>query len=500
MQKTHNIFLKAALSLLVIFSAAGCITDKFDASSGLQSVILQVKIATGEMTKATPTESESVINSVRIYAYRTDGTQVGHFFRASASGESILMDLVLPETGVHNVDFVVIVNEASISFMDDFAFSEEMTQSELSGAKIHNINPTYGFPMYCLQTESINVDNVSGDANTAQGHEGHMLLTQQVEFGLVRPMAKISVYGAIVEGGSSGSIIIRNVGFSVNGTRNYNYLFPQDESVLATVPLRTNGRDMISQDVTLTKTIDKTDAATVNNPDNYDLIVADQYLGEVEVGDKDWSTKESDRQAVLHIEYSVGAGSELQHGYVYLPAIVRNTHYKVCMRINSEGNIMINYVVADWDDADVTNLVFDYPTHTYLRVATNESDSPSAPAEMSVSQPFVGYFKLSAPVNEEWTPVLLNSATECDVAVYKVGETTPSSTPISASDDWYKIEVTPHSSLPVGTEVEFAITYSPDYSTSVYEYLMINGSQNNYHWPYGGTSVEDPNKVIITVK
>ena len=503
MQKSINIILNAAMTLLVIISAAGCITEKFDTSDGLQSVMLQVNIETGDMTKAAPTDAESVINSVRIYAYRADGTQAGHFYRASASSEPIIMDLVLPETGTHNVDFYVFANEASMNFQDGFAFAENMTKEQFTNAKFHTVNPQYGIPMYCEQRESINVDNVSSSANDAAGHEGHFLLLKSVNFGLIRPFAKLSVYSAIVQGGAPGSIRIHNVEFAVNGTRAYNYLLPQEPEVLAAVPLRTLGRDLITQAVTIGRVVDKTDESARNNPDNYDLLVTGQYLGEVEVGDKDWQTKESDRQAVLHVEYSVGDGAALQHGYVYLPAIVRNTHYKVCILINSEGNIIINYVVADWDDADVTNLVFDYPMHTYLRVAANETDSPGSRAEMSETSPFKGYFKMSYPDSEEWTPVLLNAAEECELTVYKEGESAPVSYPVEAdSDNWYRIEVSPKAgtSLTSGDEVELAISYSPDFLSDRYDYLMINGSQNNYHWPYDGVTVQDPNKVIITVK
>lgn len=500
MQKTINIIVKAVMTVILTVFSTGCITEKFDTSEGLRSVMLQVNIAAGDMTKAQPTDIESAINSIRIYAYTMDGRQAGYFYRANASSEPIIMDLTLPDSGTHNVKFYVFANEASMNFMEDFVFAEGLTQAQLSLARFHNVNSTYGIPMYCESApEPINVDDVSSIANGEPGHEGHFYLNQQVTFNLIRPMAKLSVYAAIVEGGAAGSITINQIGFQVNGTRNYNYLLSQATEVLETVPTRTNGRNLISQPVDIISTIDNSDMTAVGNPANYDLIVADQYLGEVEVGDNDWITKESDRQAVLHIEYTIGTGGEIQNGYVYLPAIVRNHHYKVCIMINSEGSIIINYYVADWDDADMTELWFDYPTHSYVRIAPNDYDTPINPASMSVSQPFTGYFKLSYPAEETWTPVLLNHAKECDIKVYKVGdEVTSLSYPIEAdSENWYKIIVTPSASLAAGSEVDFAITYSPLGSMDKYEYLMINGSQNNPYWPYAGTS--DPNKIIIKV-
>ena len=73
--------------------------------------------------------------------------------------------------------------------------------------------------------------------------------------------------------------------------------------------------------------------------------------------------------------------------------------------------------------------------------------------------------------------------------------------PVKAdSDKWYRIEVTPKDGLAPGSEVELGVTYSPDFSIDgQYEFLMINGSQNNWYWPYEGASKQDANKVIITV-
>ena len=499
MQKTFNIILRAVLIVFTAAVAAACITEKFDTSTGLQSVMLQVNIEAGEMTKADPTASESAINSVRIYAFRSDGTQAGHFYRATASDDPIVMDLTLPLKGVHDVEFHVFVNEGSMGFMDGFTFTEKMTQAQLSAAKFHNVVPTGGFPMYCVQEEAVDVEYLSQSGNPSYDHNNHDYLAQHVTFKLIRPIAKISVYAAMVNGGTPGSVSVNRVEFAKNGTRSYNYLLPQSDAVLAGIPVRTGAFEFISSPVTLMKTVDKTDDTAVKNPGNYNLIIADQYLAETETGGSDWQAASSDRQALLHVEYTLGSGGTIQHGYVYLPKIVRNHHYKVCILINSEGGIIINYTVADWDDADMTELWFDYPMHSYLRVAPNETDMPADPASMSTTQPFTGFFKMSYPAEETWTPVLLTHATEADLKVYMVGsETTPLTYPIEAdSENWYKIVVTPSASLAADTEVELAITYSPQGSMDKYEYLMINGSQNNYYWPYAGTS--DPNKVIIKV-
>ena len=73
MQKTINIILKAALAVVLTVLATGCITDKFDTSKDLRSVMLQVKIATGESRQSiryvsmrtVPTDCRQVISTVR---------------------------------------------------------------------------------------------------------------------------------------------------------------------------------------------------------------------------------------------------------------------------------------------------------------------------------------------------------------------------------------------------------------------------------------------------
>ena len=353
-----------------------------------------------------------------------------------------------------------------------------MTQEQLSQAKFHNVITAEGFPMYCVQEESVNVENLSQSVNSSYDHRNHDYLAQQVTFKLVRPIAKVSVYAAIVKGGTAGSVSVNRVEFAKNGTRSYNYLLPQSDAVLAQVPLRSTASEFISSPVTLIKTVDKADETAVKHPDNYNLIVADQYIAETEAGGDDWQTATSDRQALLHVEYTLGNGGTIQHGYVYLPKIVRNHHYKVCILINSEGGIIINYTVSDWDNADMTELWFDYPSHTYVRISPNDIEHPEAPATMNVDRPFRGYFKMSYPAEETWTPVLLNHSTECELKVYKVdADATPLAFPIKAdSENWYRITVTPSADLAAGTEVELAITYSPQGSMDKYEYLMINGS------------------------
>ena len=103
-------------------------------------------------------------------------------------------------------------------------------------------------------------------------------------------------------------------------------------------------------------------------------------------------------------------------------------------------------------------------------------------------------------MSETWRPTIIgDDAAKVDVKVYD--GILPVQLPVQANDQkWYRIEITPNDELLPGTEVELGIIYSPDFSINgQYEFLLINGSQNNWYWPYEGELQQDANKGIITV-
>jgi hypothetical protein len=284
---------------------------------------------------------------------------------------------------------------------------------------------------------------------------------------------------------------VHSISYLKAGCRQHIYYLPADQTKLAAVPNRAIGRDLMTDEISLTKTA----ISGSTNADDYDLLVSNQYIPETEVGGNDWEIKIDERQAAVHIQYSVGEEGILKHGYVYLPEIVRDTHYKIYFTVTSEGRIILNYQVADWVEADMTNIWLDYPTHSFLE-DSDDAARPTAPAQMSSDKPFERYFRMSYPLNEKWRPMILHDlADKVTVNVYNgIKEV---ALPVDADpDNWYRIVVTPGETLKVGDQVNLAIIYSPTGSvTGEYEYLLINGSKNNYHWP-GST---DANKVTITV-
>lgn len=518
MRKINNIMKNTALCFLAAMLSVSCLLEKDGPSAEMQGVMIQVSVTTEGMTKAEyedPTSMEKVINSLRVYAFQGERL-AGYAEREStALGEPFYMDLELPATGVHNVDFYLIANEAEMRYENGTVqLTRDMTRAQLEAVKFTGLTSRTSLPMYCRHlAEPINVDAVSATPNTEAGHEGHFILADPVTFTLERSLAKLSVYAAKTEGDPS-TPQIRGISLLAQGTREYSYLFPQTYAILDAVPARANNRIFLSSVTDVAKAVVKGSAES-QNPANYTEVLSGQYMPEVREGaayddpSYTWNTfagypADAARAAVLHVEYSLGAGQDLKNAYIYLPRVERNHHIKICILINAEGHIIINYQVADWDwDEDrMQNWFFDYPTHTSVwhEIPQNNDDlhkRPAAKATMSETQPFVGYFQMTHPVSDQWMPTLEGlNASKCDIKVYNIADlSTPVTPPFTASEDWYRIEVHPKTGHMYSEEtVNLAVTYTPGGLTES-EYLLINGSHPDYFWPESASE----NYITITM-
>ena len=492
MQKFINIITKAALAVSVTLLATSCIMDKEEMPDSLHRVIVQMSVSVEGMTKAeaeASTSAEKVINTLRVYAFYGERL-AGYALRgATALNEPFYMDLELPQEGGYDVDFYLIANEAAMAYEEGtVSLSETMTKTQLESIKYTGLKGST-LPMYCKDTKTVEEDG------------------GPISFTLGRSLAKLSVYAAAAQGSDAEPQILA-VNLLAGGTRLYSYLFEQADAELNAVESRLNDRNFLTSTIGITKKVEK-GSAQAENPSNYTAVIEGVYLPEVTYGVSDptnWGVSSgNDRAAVLFVEYVLAEGEAIRHSYVYLPPIERNNHYKVCILINSEGGITINYHVADWETAEVVNRVIDYPTHSYLResIPTTEEEGtakPTQPATMSASQPFAGYFQMLYPDGDSWMPVLKgDNKDKCTVAVYDSMTNQPISGYVPSSDtNWYRIEVTPTGSMQVGDEVRLEIAYSAT-GAEIIDYLMINGSFNEYYWPYEGGSAQDDNYVIITM-
>ena len=509
MHKFNNIILSAAMFLAAMMSVA-CLEKDEAPQTDMQTVMIELSVSAQGMTKAASTESEKVINSLRIYAFCGERL-AGYASRGTVEeGTPFYMDLELPAEGIQDVDFYVIANEAQMAYENGVVtLTENMTRSQLESVRYTGLKSTSAIPMYCIQTESINVSEVTAAANTQAGHQGHFILARKVDLKLSRSLAKISLYAAKVEGASATPRIL-SAKILAPGTRVYSYIFPQSEQTLNSVESHANDRTILSSQVDVNAAVAK-GSAQAKDAANYDLVLADTYLPEVTYGSADCATTSgNEREVVLRVEYSLSENGETRTGFIYMPKISRNTHYKVCILISSEGQLIINYEVVPWEDNDVSDMHFDYPTHSYLRdnIPTTDEElamKPSGPAQMSEAKPFQAYFQMTYPTNDSWTPTLMGPhAGNCTVQVEELdgfiwGAVPDSQWPIAASDKWYKIIVIPDPvKIEAGDEVKLAVTYKAAGFETI-EYMLINGSYQEYYWPYDGASQQDANYVIITM-
>jgi hypothetical protein len=370
MKTIGNIIKRSLLVLSVWVMATSCIFDKMDNSEKLQSVFIQVNVNAEEMTKSTPAleaGAESAIKSIRIYAFY-NGQLSGHFLRETVSSEPIIMDLLLPYSGTHNVDFYVIANESGIdAAAGSPAISKSTTQEQLKAICMKGVeNPsTNGLPMIYNDVVGINVDNIRN--TTDELHEDHYWLIQQLDVDLVRPVSKIGVYVAEVEQGSavyettSPKLTITDI--QISNVIAQGYLFDVNSATAYTSDFSSG------TDVQVVNVIGEQNGEAISNSDNYTEVLAPHYFFENGFGGTAWSsgivesstdfTQVSQGAVLVKIGYSFDSGATSQHVYVKMPELERNVFYKVMCRFSPVGGhqeILIS--INEWN----------YTTHTYEEV------------------------------------------------------------------------------------------------------------------------------------
>ena len=508
MRRTNNIIRNAALSLLVAMTSVSCLVEKDGPVAHQQNVIIEMSVSAGGQTKAMTAEAEEAINSLRVYAFYGDKLAGYAVRQTTAIDTPFYMDLELPQEGTHNVEFCLIANEGEMAYENDpLQLPEKMTKAQIKAIKYTGLVHGRSLPMYCSRTEAVNVDLILDEPSSEEGHVGHPVLQQKIKFNLERSLAKLSVSAAKVQGASVTPAVLE-VNLLAAGTREYSYLFPQTDDVLNAVISRANDRILINAPVTVSKAVVK-GSAEAADPANYTSVLTGVYLPEVAYGSSSWNTSSGNaREAVLHIKFSLGDAQDIRNGYVYLPRVERNNHINVCLLINAEGQITANYEVAewDWDEDKMTDWFFDYPTHTYIwhSIPEKEEDihqKPGKIATMSETQPFIGYFQMTYPSGDKWTPTLEGlNAPNCRIKVCndrtdELVFSSDSPQQLSVSDDWFRIEVSPKTGyMDMNDVVNLAITYVPGGLTES-EYLLINGSYGDFFWD-GSTS---ENYITITM-
>ena len=368
MKNLKNIFIKASLVVLVCVMATGCVFTKMDNGSDLHRVLIQVNVSADEMTKsvaAVNADDESAVNSVRIYAFY-NGQTSGHYFRSTPSQEPIVMDLLLPYDGVHEVDFYVIANEESmLTVQGSPELGPKTTQQQLKSILMNGLDTPdeNGLPLCYNDIVAINVDNIR--TSSIEGHQDHYWLVQQLEAKLVRPVSKLSVYVAESEQGSaayqtqSPKLTVTSV--EIANATSQGYLF---EGYDATGNMA--DAFITDTDIAVKSVIGEQNGSAIENSDNYTEILTPHYFFTNSKGGNSWSSGYIEQQTdleqiadgavLIKIGYSFDSGDTSSYAYVKMPQLKRNVFYKVMCRFSPVGGhqeILIS--INEWN----------YITHTY---------------------------------------------------------------------------------------------------------------------------------------
>ena len=234
-----------ALLVLAAATVAGCTKAPAPDLGEELNVLLQMSVGTKAVaeTDGTPTDAESAIYTLRVYAF-VDGQAAGHFYTpdyaaledaagtASGAAKHFLMDIKMYSLGSRDVDFYVIANEEAMVTAGSApaGFDENTTEAELNRFTFTSLNldngMALGLPMCCKKTETIDfADDDTNNPQTIPGHEGHTLLAQKLSFELERPVGKIGVFAAKPIG-EKGTLTV--TGLSVTRSRFVNFLMCPD--------------------------------------------------------------------------------------------------------------------------------------------------------------------------------------------------------------------------------------------------------------------------------
>ncbi len=506
-------------------------------------------------TKAATAVEESTIDpeydihTLRVYAF-VGNEQIGHTFinnptllkETDENGVekrfySFLMDVKVyvsygDQSGNIPVDFYVIANEKSVKNSQHFwTFGEKATKTELEALEFNTILAAQnteelkkvGLPMYYKGTQSINMmadrDVNPGDIDT--NHKDHTLIDQSVTLTLQRPISKLNVFAAKVEGETS-TLKITSVTLLEQGTRDKNYLMPQTKEVLQGIGHNNEGD--ISLELVADPTVDKFVTSGENkptDPDAYTQILSSPfYPYENPYGNGgNWNIKGdvetengSDKGGhVMLIKYKFGNKAE-QTGTVYLPPMERNHYYAICCTMNNSGKLTISYLVKQWEDGNGWGTIeFDIPDFIPLKPYNTTSYNPRCwYVEDGEDGVFEGMFKaeftIKGPTQQPWKPTLIGALDgEYQITVARKQTIDAAIEPDLVTGDYYAdptsannpfvIMVRPLKPISTQKTVDLVISYTPVWDPTGQDILMINGTPTDQVRPWGG---EDEHRLTIT--
>ena len=500
----------------------GCVKEDIAPLGEQHNVAVQLNVGTRAVSEAdgTPTDDESAIHTLRVYAF-VEGKPAGHYFtdNVTETPHTFFMDLTFYSSGVQTVDFYAVANEAAM-VEPNHSLSESTSESELKDLWFTDYQTNiqqYGLPMFCdNQSYELDFTHVKQRSPTAPGHEGHAWLDyDNLSFELKRPFGKLGVFAAKAEGETT-PLRITGLTMLESGMRMRNYLMtPTDEQLKSITSAGDVELSVVEGGVTA-ELADNITSEERRNPENYTPVLnAPFYPFENPYANGGaWNIPGSDgKEHVLKIDYAFG--DEPRTGYVHMPAVERNTYYTICCLMRNDGKITIEYIVADWDDGGEYEIEFNYPQYTN---PIQPEDGSTLTGSEKYPQPEVWYsatdegsytfkFQITGPTGQKWTPTLVDG-TQADfrVRVYQLStdgnstktylysnhpddplvkpetETDKMADRLVASSEPYYITVSALNADNVDDKVGLAISYDRSWSTDGSQLLLINGLTNNLKW------------------
>ncbi len=578
--------LLSTLTATTLLLSTSCIREDLpvDCAEQGKEVTLQISIGASPTTKAqsdvTLTPIESDLYSLRIYAFY-NGALAGHEYiynngqKLIAEGSTAMdfyMDIPMYVIGDQKLDFYVIANEISTSGLfngtSSVTLGENTPEAVLNNLRYSSYDGLTGlefdFPKGMPNVTKKSYILVMDEKHVANSldpdHKDHSLVTEiyevgadrtpenkktSVSFNLERPFGKLNVYAAKDAGASdSDKLYVTDVVIRRNGSRMYQYLFPQSLSTLAAVARHSNPepRDLLSaSSVEVTTKVTSAGSTTLSeytSVADYDYYPYENPFGSKPTADPNYQywaypTYNSDsgteletgtiqqvRGNVLEVKYYYNNPNDIKTGTVYLPPIDRNTYYGVYCTMTRAGGVNVTYEVAEWDDKRGTpgvswELDYDYPDYIGLTPMNNE-DPKTVKREIYHGETS-GFFQVNlnfyGPTGGKWRPYIREEDGAYDDFDWEVwqgdkkilsksqdGYCGPSMTVynirvIATNEVHYLVDngnpVTDENGKTINRKVHLGIQFKPGWDPDNNMLLLINGvDDEDLKWGAGSGSAE----------
>jgi len=423
MQRITDIITKVAAAVLAVVLAAGCIFEKESpmGEGRKKDVMVLLNISAKDLiqTKADDVDPETVLNTVRIYAYDQDGVQIGYADNSTANGNAFHMVLTVPDgQATETVDFYAVANEGAmtdltytVGSVTETALKQTMSLAELqavlfsiSSANTADFVAANGIPMSgYLPDKELNLNEGTEHRGTVGGHAPGFTLNQAINLDLTRTLAKVAVYAAEV-GNATGTTTSPKI--AITGITVSNVISQSSLLVPSTYPsgIVDGGYAMHSTSTSVTNTVADDAAAEVYENDANFTKIDSAYFAENPVGSSDWTkAATAGTGMVLNISYTAGGSAKTQS--IYMPAIERNHFYKVLCRISAGGELLLDLEVLDWDDAEDQTIDFqDNVSLTDYGWTGGTQDAANAKLTFgsAAGQTATFNFTLETPKNGKW--------------------------------------------------------------------------------------------------